>query len=110
MGFINKKNLHIIFGSLKNKDHRSFLRNLVAVASSLSIVEIDNQPSSLIKKVAVSSAKEVGWKKIYSAYSINDAIKNICSQDRMLSPTVSILICGSLYLAGQALKENGVEI
>ena len=110
VGFINKKNLHIIFGSLKNKDHRSFLRNLVAVASSLSIVGIDNQSSSLIKTVAVSSAKEVGWKKIYSAHSIRDAIKNICSQNEVLAPQVSILICGSLYLAGQALKENGIEI
>ena len=110
VGFINKKNLHIIFGSLKNKDHRSFLRNLVAVASSLSIVEIDNQPSSLIKKVAVSSAKEVGWQKIYSAHSIRDAITYICSKYNKLAPQVSILICGSLYLAGQALKENGVEI
>ena len=110
VGFMNKKNLHIIFGCLKHKDHRAFLRNLVAVASSLSIVEIDNQPSSLVKTVAVSSAKEVGWKKIYSAYSIRDAIKNICSQTEALAPQVSILICGSLYLAGQALKENGVEI
>ena len=110
VGFINKKNLHIIFGSLKNKDHRSFLRNLVAVASSLSIVEIDNQPSSLIKTVAVSSAKAVGWKKIYSPLSIRDAIKNICSRHEGSAPQVSILICGSLYLAGQALKENGVEI
>ena len=110
VGFMNKKKLHIIFGCLEHKDHRSFLRNLVAVASSLSIVEIDNQPSSLIKTVAVSSAKEVGWKKIYSAYSIRDAIKNICSRNEGLTPQVSILICGSLYLAGQALKENGVEI
>ena len=107
---MNKKNLHIIFGCLEKKDHRSFLRNLVAVASSMSIVEIDNQPSSLIKTVAVSSAKAVGWKKIYSAHSIRDAIKNICSQDMVIDSQVSILICGSLYLAGQALKENGVEI
>ena len=110
VGFMNKKNLHIIFGCLEHKDHRSFLRNLVAVASSLSIVEIDNQSSSLTKTVAVSSAKEVGWKKIYSAHSIRDAIKNICSQNEESVPQVSILICGSLYLAGQALKENGVEI
>ena len=110
VGFMNKKNLHIIFGCLEHKDHRSFLRNLVSVASSLSIVEIDNQSSSLIKTVAVSSAKEVGWQKVYSAHSIRDAIKNICSQDERLTQQVSILICGSLYLAGQALKENGVEI
>ncbi len=110
VGFMNKKKLHIIFGCLEHKDHRSFLRNLMPVASSLNIVEIDNQPSSLNKTVAISSAKEVGWKKIYSAYSIRDAIKNICSRDEGLAQQVSILICGSLYLAGQALKENGVEI
>jgi dihydrofolate synthase/folylpolyglutamate synthase len=110
MSFVNKKNLHIIFGCLEHKDHRSFLRNLVPVASSVSIVEIDNQPSSLVKTVALSSAKEVGWKKIYSACSIRNAIENICSQYNGLAPQVSILICGSLYLAGQALKENGVEI
>ena len=110
MGFVNKKNLHIIFGSLRNKDHSSFLKNLVAIASSLCVVEIENQPSTLLKEKAVSKAKEVGWKKIYSAHSIHDAIKHICSQDGKLPPKVSILICGSLYLAGQALKENGVEI
>ena len=109
VGFMNKKSLHIIFGCLKHKDHKSFLSNLVAVASSLTIVEIDNQPS-LIKTVAVSSAKDLGWKKIYSACGISEAIKNICSQQEGLAPQVSILICGSLYLAGQALKENGVEI
>ena len=110
MGFINKENLHIIFGSLSNKDHTSFLRNLVAIASSLCIVEIENQPSSLLKEVAALSAKEVGWQKIYLAYSIRDAIKYICSKQDKVDPQVSILICGSLYLAGQALKENGVEI
>ena len=110
MGFVNKKNLHIIFGCLEHKDHRSFLRNLVPVASSVSIVEIDNQPSSLTKTAAASIAKEVGWQKIYPAHSIRDAIKYICSQNNGLAPQVSILICGSLYLAGQALKENGVEI
>ena len=110
MGFINKKNLHIIFGSLRNKDHNSFLRNLVAVASSLCIVQIENQPSSLVKTIAVSSAKEAGWQKIYSASGIRDAIKYICSKNEGVTSHNSILICGSLYLAGQALKENGVEI
>ncbi len=110
MGFINKKNLHIIYGSLSNKDYNSFLMNLRAIASSLSIVEIENQPSSLLTSVAVSTAKEVGWKKIYSARNIRDAIKNICSKNRGIESHSSILICGSLYLAGQALKENGVEI
>ena len=74
------------------------------------MVEIENQPSSLQKTKAVTRAREVGWQKIYSANSIRDAITYICSKDDKLAPQVSILICGSLYLAGQALKENGVEI
>ena len=110
MGFINKKNLHIIFGCLRNKDHISFLKNLAPVASSLSVVEIENQRSSLTNAVAVSSARKAGWQKIYSARNIRDAIKHICSKKKVTESHTSILICGSLYLAGQALKENGAEI
>ena len=110
ISFKNKKHLHIIYGSLRNKDHKSFLSNLVDVASSLSVVDIKNQPSSLLQPVAVSTAKEVGWEKIYSAHNIRDAIKYICSQNEGATSHATILICGSLYLAGQALKENGVPI
>ena len=110
ISFKNKKHLHIIYGSLRNKDHKSFLSNLVDVASSLSVVDIKNQPSSLLQTVAVSTAKEVGWEKIYSAHNIRDAIKYICSQNEGAKSHATILICGSLYLAGQALKENGVPI
>ncbi len=110
MGFINKKHLHIIYGSLRNKDHNSFLKNLVAIASSLSVVQIKDQPSSLLQTVAVSTAKKVGWEKIYSAHNIRDAIKYICSRNEGGESHASILICGSLYLAGQALEENGVPI
>ena len=110
ISFENKKHLHIIYGSLRNKDHKSFLSNLVDVASSLSVVDIKNQPSSLLQPVAVSTAKEVGWEKIYSAHNIRDAIKYICSQNEGATSHATILICGSLYLAGQALKENGVPI
>ena len=41
---------------------------------------------------------------------IKDAIKYICDKNMGVDKHVSILICGSLYLAGQALKENGVSI
>ena len=108
--FIDKKNLHIIYGSLKNKDHISFLENLEPIASSLCLIEIEKQPSSLSKEVAISDAKKVGWKKVYGASDIRDAIRHICVQNRGSGSPVSILICGSLYLAGQALKENGVPI
>ena len=110
MSFINKKNLHIIYGSLRNKDHISFLTNLMAISSSLCLVEIENQPSSLPKKVAVSDAKEVGWERVYAADDIRDAIEYTCDKNTIGDPHISILICGSLYLAGQALKENGISI
>ena len=108
--FIDKKNLHVIYGSLKNKDHVSFLKNLEPIASSLCLIEIENQPSSLLKEVAISDAKKVGWKKVYGANDIRDAIRHICTKNMGGEPHVSILICGSLYLAGQTLRENGVSI
>ena len=110
MSFINKKNLHIIYGSLRNKDHISFLTNLMAISSSLCLVEIENQPASLPKKVAVSDAKGVGWEQVYAADDIRDAIEYTCSKNIIGDSHISILICGSLYLAGQALKENGISI
>ena len=110
MSFINKKNLHVIYGSLKNKDHISFLKNLTVIASSLCVVEIEKQPSSLPKTKAVFAAKKAGWKKIYTANNIPEAIKYICSKNDFYDSHVSILICGSLYLAGEALRENGILI
>ncbi|MDC3081346.1 bifunctional folylpolyglutamate synthase/dihydrofolate synthase [Paracoccaceae bacterium] len=110
LSFINKKNLHIIYGSLRNKDHISFLKNLAHISSSLCLVEIENQSSSLLKKVAFADAKEVGWEQVYAAVDIRDAVKYICDKNMGVDQHVSILICGSLHLAGQALKENGVSI
>ena len=63
-----------------------------------------------MKKEALADAKEMGWDKVYAAGGIRDAIKHICDKNMRADKHVSILICGSLYLAGQALKENGVSI
>ena len=110
MGFIDKKNLHVIYGSLKNKDHISFLKNLTVIASSLCVVDIEQQSSSLPKTEAVVVAKEAGWNKIQTAKNIREAIKYICSKNDSYDSQVSILICGSLYLAGEALKQNDILI
>ncbi len=110
MNFINKKNLHVIYGSLKNKDHISFLKNLTVIASSLCVVDIEQQSSSLPKTEAVVAAKEAGWNKIQTAKNIREAIKYICSKNDSYDSQVSILICGSLYLAGEALKQNDILI
>ena len=63
-----------------------------------------------MRKKAFSTAREVGWEKIYSATDIQDAIRNICSENQNSTTDSAILICGSLYLAGQALRENGVRV
>ena len=110
MNFINKKNLHVIYGSLKNKDHISFLKNLTVIASSLCVVDIEQQSSSLPKTDAVVVAKEAGWNKIQTAKNIREAIKYICSKNDSYDSQVTILICGSLYLAGEALKQNDILI
>ena len=49
---------------LKNKDYLSFLRNISHISSSLCLVEIENQPSSLMKKVALADTKEMGWDRV----------------------------------------------
>ncbi|MDC3067659.1 bifunctional folylpolyglutamate synthase/dihydrofolate synthase [Paracoccaceae bacterium] len=106
----DKDKFHIIYGSLKNKDYDSFLGNMSRVANTLCVVEIKNQPNSLTTEELLFSAKKFKWRRILSAVSIWDALNLVCSNKASKNSETSILICGSLYLAGEALKENMMEI
>jgi len=98
--------LHIIYGSLKNKDYTTFLLNIKELSTSLWAIKIKNQPSSLTVETIVSKAKEIGYLEPRKIGSIAEGLNKICSQSNSSVRPIRILICGSLYLAGQVLKEN----
>ena len=93
---------HMICGMLSTKDVTGYLRPLAAQALSLHAVAIPGETATLPAEETAAAAERVGLKATVSP-SVADALADIAAAD----PTARILICGSLYLAGSVLRENG---
>ena len=92
-------NKHIILGMMSNKNHVEYINYFKDKISSLTTVDIPNQPNAingedLMKKL--KNLKNINYKK-----SIKEAIKSINLKDNDI-----IIITGSLYLAGEVLNLN----
>ncbi len=98
--------LHVIYGSLKNKDYKNFLLNFKEISTSLWAIKITNQPNSLSTRIIIKEAEEIGYIKPKKIKNIIEGINQICSQTNSCKTPIRILICGSLYLAGEVLREN----
>ena len=91
-------NKHIILGMMGNKDHKEYMSYFKNI-SSLTTIDIPNQPNSIKGKVLknkLNSFENVKYKE-----GIIDAIKSITVKENDI-----ILITGSLYLAGEVLNLN----
>jgi dihydrofolate synthase/folylpolyglutamate synthase len=95
--------LHLIFGMLNSKEPTEFLRPLATYAIGLHGVAIPNEEASLSSSEATEAGRAVGISAALSD-GVTAAIKTIVGQNPAPG---RILICGSLYLAGQVLAENG---
>ena len=96
------KPTHLICGMLNTKDVRGYMRPLSGVASDLYAVSIPNEINTLPAEDTARAANDVGL-STQTAETVGAAIEKIVSTE----PFSRILICGSLYLAGQILRENG---
>jgi len=94
--------LHLICGMLNTKDITGYLRPLAQHAKSLHAVSIPGETATLPAAETAKAAKQVGM-ETHIADSVQSAIADIIQTD----PNARILICGSLYLAGVVLRENG---
>lgn len=97
-----QRDLFLITGMLNTKDITGFMKPLVPLASRLYGVSIPGETATLSSEETVSAAKDAGF-DARSADTVLSAIEMIVSDH----PNARILICGSLYLAGQILQENG---
>ena len=95
--------LHLVFGMLDSKDPAAFLAPLVTRASGLQAVVIPEEDASLSADALVRAAASLGLAGA-EASSVTDAVRRIVGDTH---GPARILICGSLYLAGQVLAENG---
>ena len=97
-----KRPTHLICGMLNTKDVTGYLRPLAAEATSLTAVSIPGEAATLSAEETEAAAKSVSL-EAYTAESVTEALKAILARD----PDSRVLICGSLYLAGSILRENG---
>ncbi len=93
---------HLICGMLNTKDVRGYMRPLAAHAAKLWAVSIPDEPNTLPAETTRDAARDAGL-TAEAAPSVAAALAQIAA----LAPQARVLICGSLYLAGQVLKENG---
>ncbi|MBZ0130374.1 MAG: bifunctional folylpolyglutamate synthase/dihydrofolate synthase [Rhodobacteraceae bacterium] len=97
-----KRPLHMIVGMLNTKDIAGYLRPLAGMAQTLQGISIPGEKATLSAAETVAAASAAGF-QAREADSMVAAIGRIVQDD----PTARILICGSLYLAGNVLRENG---
>ena len=96
-----KRPTHLICGMLNTKDVSGYLRPLAAQAESLIAVSIPGEANTLSAKDTAAAATHVGL-AAREAESVQAALASIVKAE----PTARVLICGSLYLAGNILQEN----
>jgi dihydrofolate synthase/folylpolyglutamate synthase len=93
---------HLICGMLNTKDVTGYMAPLAQVAQSLHAVSIPGQTATLSATETANAARKAGL-TAHEADGVAAALAAITASD----PHARILICGSLYLAGEILKENG---
>lgn len=93
---------HLICGMLNTKDVRGYMRPLAPHAARLWAVSIPGEKNTLPAEATRDAALDAGL-PAEAAPSVAEALAAIAARN----PQARVLICGSLYLAGQVLKENG---
>ncbi|WP_308124598.1 bifunctional folylpolyglutamate synthase/dihydrofolate synthase [Maritalea mobilis] len=93
---------YLICGMLNTKDPAGYLEHFKGQVAGLQAVPIPDATATLSAEETAAAAREAGLTAVEAA-SVEDALAAITGE----TPEARILICGSLYLAGNVLKENG---
>ncbi|GGX40498.1 bifunctional folylpolyglutamate synthase/dihydrofolate synthase [Tateyamaria omphalii] len=97
-----KRPTHMICGMLNTKDARGYISPLAAEVDSLTALSIPGEANTLSAADTAKAARGVGM-VAHEAEDVGAALEAILARD----PNARVLICGSLYLAGAVLRENG---
>lgn len=95
--------LRLVYGMLNTKAAEDFLRPLAPLAESLQAVAIPGEPNSLSAEAAAGHARACGLR----ATARDSLAAALAAAVADAGPQGRVLICGSLYLAGRVLAENG---
>ena len=94
--------LYIIIGMIKNKDHETFLSIFQSHVERFYIVPVQNPYQKLDPHILYDKARKLGFSTVLSP-NVQEALQHIDLQ-REKKP-VRVLICGSLYLVGELLRQ-----
>ena len=92
--FIRKNGIEVVFvGMVKRKDYKGFVQNIVDTGVKVIFIEFNNEDSLKVTNI------EGGLKEYFS-----DFIKGVEYIKNSLKKEKKILICGSLFLAGEIIE------
>ncbi|WP_170480103.1 bifunctional folylpolyglutamate synthase/dihydrofolate synthase [Ruegeria arenilitoris] len=97
-----ERQTHMICGMLNTKDVTGYLAPLSKQVASLTAVSIPGEANTLSAADTAAAAASVSLPSA-TADSVADALNKIMVH----TPDARVLICGSLYLAGNVLRKNG---
>ena len=98
----DKRPLHLIYGMLNTKDPGAFLNVIGPEAASVACLAIPGEKNALPADELVAVARGLGL-QARTEESPASAIRTLVKEPG----PARVLICGSLYLAGRVLGENG---
>ena len=96
--------LVLVVGMLRSKDCEGFLANFSGLARRLIAVPVPGAEAGLSAEEVAACARGIGLSAT-SRDNLSEALEAARKLD--LEPPPRILITGSLYLAGEVLRENG---
>ena len=96
--------LVLIVGMLASKDCEGFLRNFTGLARRVITVPVPGAEKGMSAEALADAARAIGLSAA-SRDNLDEALDAVRKLD--LDPSPRILITGSLYLAGDVLRENG---
>ena len=97
-----QRETHLICGMLNTKDVTGYMRPLAPHVTRLHAVSIPGEKNTLPAEATCDAARTAGIDAVTAA-SVAEALAGIAAT----APQARVLICGSLYLAGTVLRENG---
>jgi dihydrofolate synthase/folylpolyglutamate synthase len=97
------KKLNLVFGMLKTHDAQGFLAALKPYAARVEAITIPGEENARPADEIADIAKSLGLRAAVRR-GITEAVVAAAE------PGTRVLICGSLYLAGRVLAENGTPL
>ncbi len=97
--------ISIILGMMKHKDSAGYIDQFINEVDQITVIPIEGEPASMTSQQIYKSLDTILKKQnIKIKTSQNTDLNNALMESAQTGKTNHIFICGSLYLAGHALK------